>query len=78
MATTSFLYHAQALRGYKHLRTEYHGGCDFHHIELAPHKRRCANPDCNARWWKLTLAGTFERTFAASNNFHHGFAPEIG
>ena len=62
MATTSFLYHAQGLRGYKHLRTEYHGGGVFHHIELAPHKRRCANPDCGARWWKLTLAGTFERT----------------
>jgi len=63
MATTSFLYHAQALRGYKHLRTEYRNGCEYHYIEQSQHKRRCANEDCCARWWKLTLAGTFERTF---------------
>lgn len=62
MATTSFLYHAQALKGYRHLRTEYLGGCEYHHVELYHHKRRCANPACRARWIKLTLEGRFERT----------------
>ena len=63
MATTSFLYHAFGLRGYRHLRTEYIGGEDIHHVELHPKKRRCRG--CNAPWWKLTLAGSFRRRFRA-------------
>ncbi len=60
MATTSFLYHAQGLHGYLHLRTGY-GSCEHHHVEMNPKKRRCAA--CGAPWWHLTLAGRFERTF---------------
>ena len=65
MATTSYLYYTQSLRGYRQLRTEFRGGSVYHHVELAPHKRRCANPDCRAPFWKLTLAGKFERTIKA-------------
>lgn len=61
MATTSFLYHAQGLQWYRHLRTEYSGGFEAHHIELNPKKRRCAG--CGARWWELVFDGAFERTF---------------
>ena len=51
MATTSYLYHALGLKGYVHQRTDYRGGGVFHHVELAPHKRRCRN--CSARWNRL-------------------------
>jgi transposase len=63
MATTSFLYHAQGLHGYRHIRTEYRGGCEAHHVELHARKRRCAG--CGAPWWQLVLDGSFERTFLA-------------
>ena len=63
MATTSFLYHAQGLHGYRHIRTEYRGACEVHHIELHPRKRRCAG--CGARWPHLVLDGSLERTFHA-------------
>ena len=53
MATTSYLYHALGLKGYVHQRTDYRGGGVFHHVELAPHKRRCRN--CSARWNRLQL-----------------------
>ncbi len=61
MATTSFLYHAQGLQGYRHIRTEYIGGREAHHIELNPKKRRCGG--CGARWSQLVFDGAFERTF---------------
>lgn len=63
MATTSFLYHAQGLTGYKQLRTEHRGGAEYHHVKLCRHKRRCAF--CDARWDQLRLAGRFTRTFRA-------------
>ena len=63
MATTSFLYHAQGLRGYEHLRTEHRGGVEYHHVELRRHKRRCRF--CGARWPHLRFSGRFERTFRA-------------
>ena len=63
MAATSFLYHTQGLRGYRHLRTEYRGGAVYHHVELDPHTRSCRL--CGARWHALVLNGTFERTFRA-------------
>lgn len=63
MATTSFLYHTLGLKGYRHLRTDYRGGEVIHHVELHPKKRRCR--ECNAPWWKLTLAGSFRRRFRA-------------
>ena len=59
MATTSYLYHALGLKGYVHQRTDYRGGGVFHHVELAPHKRRCRN--CSARWNRLQLQGCFQR-----------------
>ena len=63
MATTSFLYHTLGLVGYQHLRTEFREGKVYHHVELHPHRRRCRH--CQARWYDLTLSGTFERTFRA-------------
>lgn len=63
MATTSFLYHAMGLRGYKHLRTAYRGGAIYHHVRRGRHKRRCR--ECRARWHELRLEGTFERQFRA-------------
>ena len=60
MATTSYLYHALGLKGYVHQRTDYRGGGVFHHVELAPHKRRCRN--CSARWNRLQLQGCFQRS----------------
>ncbi len=64
LATTSFLYHAQGIRGYQHLRTEYRSGACFHHVSMAEEKRACAacgaGPEC------LTLDGRFERTFSAA------------
>ncbi len=59
MATTSYLYHTLGLKGYVHQRTDYRGGGVFHHVELAPHKRRCRN--CSARWNRLQLQGCFQR-----------------
>lgn len=63
MATTSFLYHTLGLVGYRHLRTQYAGGAVIHHVERAPHKRRCRG--CGARWNELTHSGAFERQFRA-------------
>jgi len=63
MATTSFLYHTQALRGYLHLRTEYRGGAAYHHVELRSDQRRCRG--CGAKGSDLTLEGRFERRFRA-------------
>ena len=63
MATTSFLYHTLGLVGYRHLRTQYEGGAVIHHVERAPHKRRCRG--CGARWNDLTRSGAFERQFRA-------------
>jgi transposase len=63
MATTSFLYHAQGLQGYAHLRTEHQGGAEYHHVRLVEQNRRCRL--CDARWWQLGLAGRFTRTFRA-------------
>lgn len=63
MATTSFLYHALGLRGYRHLRTDYQGGVIHHHIELPFDRRSCRR--CCARSHELTLEGRFERTFRA-------------
>ena len=57
MATTSFLYHAQGLQGYQHLRTEYGGGFETHHIERHPRKRRCGG--CGARWSELVFDGAW-------------------
>jgi hypothetical protein len=63
MATTSFLYHALGLQGYKHLSTEYHDGAIFHHVERVREKRTCSN--CKAPWYELDFDGAFERTFRA-------------
>jgi len=63
MATTSFLYHALGLKGYKHLRTEYHDGAIFYHVERVREKRKCSN--CEAPWHKIDFDGAFERTFHA-------------
>ena len=63
MATTSFLYHTLGLVGYRHLSTQYEGGAVVHHVERAPHKRRCRG--CGARWHELTCSGAFERQFRA-------------
>ncbi|NOZ95072.1 MAG: ISL3 family transposase, partial [Acidobacteria bacterium] len=63
MATTSFVYHTLGLRGHRHLKTEYKGGCTYHHVELAAGKRRCRA--CRAPSCELTLEGRFERTFRA-------------
>jgi transposase len=61
MATTSFLYHALGLHGYRLMSTEYREGKVVYHVEVAEKRRRCR--DCEARWWNLTLDGCFERTF---------------
>jgi len=61
LATTSFLYHAMGLEGYRHLRTEYRGGRIVFHIERSPGKRICA--ECEAPGHHLKLDGRFERTF---------------
>lgn len=63
MATTSYVYHALGVRGYRHLRTEIRGGALYHHVELRQDRRRCRG--CGARWSELTLAGRFERVFRA-------------
>lgn len=63
MATTSYLYHSLGLPGYVHRCTEYVNGWIYHHIELAPDKRRCRH--CGARWMDLRFEGRFERTFFA-------------
>lgn len=63
MATTSFIYHALGLQGYKLLKTEYRKGAVYFHIRRKKGKRRCAI--CKARWHQLTLDGTFTRTFRA-------------
>lgn len=63
MATTSFLYHTQGLRGYRQLRTEYRGGAVYNHIELPFDRRKCRI--CGAGSHELTLEGCFERTFRA-------------
>lgn len=61
MATTSFLYHAMGLRGYRLLSTEYVGGEVIYRVEMAPGKRRCRG--CGARFHELRLAGKFRRRF---------------
>lgn len=61
MATTSYLYHAMGLEGYRHLRTEFRGGKIVFHIEKAPEKRTCS--ECGASAKHLKLDGRFERTF---------------
>ncbi len=61
MATTSFLYHAMGLHGYRLLSTEYVGGEVIYRVEMAPGKRRCRR--CGARHHELRLAGRFERRF---------------
>lgn len=61
MATTSYLYHAMDLKGYRHLRTEFRGGRVIYHIERARGKRACA--ECEAPAHEVKLAGRFERTF---------------
>ena len=61
MATTSFLYHALGLQGYRLLRTEYRGGRLAYHIERAAGKRACAA--CGAHASRLKLDGRFEREF---------------
>ncbi len=60
MATTSFIYHAFGLVGYRHLRTSFAEGKLTYHVERAFGKRGC---NCGARCDSLTLAGRFERTF---------------
>ena len=61
MATTSFLYHAFGLVGYRHLRTDFRGGRLIYHIERVPEKRTCAV--CGASSHLLKLDGRFVRTF---------------
>lgn len=61
MATTSFLYHALGLKGYRHLRTDYVGGKVRHHVKLERHHRACRG--CGAPWHALRLSGQFERVF---------------
>jgi transposase len=61
LATTSYLYHAMGLEGYRHLRTEYRDGRIVFHIERTPRKRVCA--ECGARASQVRLDGRFERTF---------------
>ena len=61
MATTSYLYHAMGLEGYRHLRTEFRGGRVVFHIERARGKRICAK--CEASAHHLKLDGRFQRTF---------------
>jgi len=63
MATTSFLYHTQGLRGYTHLRSEYVEGGVRHHVRRQPHRRECRG--CGARWPALRMGGQFIRTFVA-------------
>ena len=61
MATTSYLYHALGLQGYRHLRTVFQGGRVIYHIERAPEKRACGVCGASAKYVKLD--GRFERTF---------------
>ena len=61
MATTSYLYHAMGLQGYRHLLTEFRDGRIAFHIEKAPGRRTCA--ECGAHAQHLKLDGRFERTF---------------
>jgi transposase len=63
MATTSFLYHTQGLRGYTHLSTEYVDGGVRHHIKRDQYHRECRG--CGARWTALQMSGQFVRTFVA-------------
>jgi transposase len=63
MATTSFLYHTQGVRGYKHVRTEYVNGGVRHHITRERHRRECRG--CGARWHALRMSGQFVRSFVA-------------
>ena len=63
MATTSFLYHSLGLVGYHHVRTEYRGGCIYHHVRAIRERRTCRY--CGARWYDLVMDGGFERTFHA-------------
>jgi transposase len=63
MATTSYLYHTQGLRGYKHIRTEHVDGGVRFHIRRDPHRRECRG--CGARWPALRMGGQFIRTFVA-------------
>ena len=63
MATTSFLYHALGVKGYRHRRTEYVGGVIRYHIGLREDRRRCRG--CGRGPAGLHRAGRFERVFAA-------------
>ncbi|MFO7646047.1 MAG: transposase family protein, partial [Desulfosarcina sp.] len=57
--STSLLYHAFGLRGYRYLRTEYLNGQVFFTVAMQPKKIRC--PVCNCR--KVIRRGTAERRF---------------
>lgn len=57
--STSLLYHAFGLRGYRYLRTEYLNGQVFFTVAMQPKKIRC--PICNCR--KVIRRGTAERRF---------------
>lgn len=61
MATTSFIYHAHGLHDHRLLKTEFHGGATYFHVELKAEKRACRG--CGARHHELAFEGTFERTF---------------
>ena len=63
MATTSFVYHAFGLRGYKHESTEYVGGALYHHVRRKRYERRCRH--CSGKGVELKLLRPFERRFQA-------------
>lgn len=57
--STSLLYHAWGLRGYKHVRTEYRGGCVRFHIRQPRERVRCSR--CGSA--EGELQGTVSRSF---------------
>lgn len=59
--STSLLYHAFGLRGYRYLRTEYINGHVYFSVEMKPDLIRC--PACNCR--QVVRKGTVERHFRA-------------
>jgi transposase len=59
--STSLLYHAFGIRGYEHVRTDYHGGATIFTIRQDPEDCRCSA--CGSR--RITHRGRAERRFLA-------------
>lgn len=57
--STSLLYHAFGVRGYRHVRTEYDGGMVLFHVEAGPSGCRCSS--CGSS--RVTGRGTTSRWF---------------